>query len=330
MEIRRHFIESREQWLALRMRNINASEVGIACGEGAYGSLAELYAEKKGLRPPRVDTAVLKRGRWHEAAAFEAIADEYPSWEVRRAKIYLEAPELRIGATPDGFALRPDRLATVAGHEAAGVIQVKIVARASFRQRWLDSPDDDIETGAATPPAGYVLQTLTEMMLADAYWGVLAVLIMAEFDSKLRLFEIERNAETERRIAVNVADFFYEYFDLNIMPPFDPVRDERLIKALYPRDAGTTLDLTTDNRTLALVDELREAQATIKAEEARARTIRTELCGKLGEHTYGLLGDGRCLSLRMQARKAYAVEATTFRVLKVLNSKPRTIEDDEI
>ena len=73
MPIERVEIQDRDQWLAMRRDNVNASEVPIVCGEGAYGSLAELFAEKKGLRPPLVDSGVLRRGRWQEAAVFEAL-----------------------------------------------------------------------------------------------------------------------------------------------------------------------------------------------------------------------------------------------------------------
>ena len=69
--IERHPVTDRAAWLALRRENINASEIGIVCGAGGYGSPAELYAEKKGLRPPLIDTGTLKRGRWGEAAVFE-------------------------------------------------------------------------------------------------------------------------------------------------------------------------------------------------------------------------------------------------------------------
>ena len=47
-------IVSDDEHMAERQKFLNASESGIVCGEASYGSLAELYAEKKGLRPPLV------------------------------------------------------------------------------------------------------------------------------------------------------------------------------------------------------------------------------------------------------------------------------------
>jgi predicted phage-related endonuclease len=310
MTIERVAIEDRASWLAMRRRNVNASEVPTVCGEGAFGSLAELYAEKKGLRPPLVDSGVLRRGRWNEAAVFEALAEERPEWNLARAKIYLRDPELRLGATPDGFAIAPDR----AGR---GAIQAKTVGRSIFRRRWLQDPGADIATGEVLIPSYYVLQILTEMMLSGCSWGVLAVLIMSEFDSELRLFDVERNAEAEGRIEGKVADFWVRWFDPGIMPPFDPQRDEMLVKSLYPRDAGTTIDLTRDNRAAQLADDLIETRAALARLNKAEAAIKTELGGKLGEHTFADLAGGARLSWKTQHRRAHRVPASTFRTMKI-------------
>jgi predicted phage-related endonuclease len=305
---------SRDQWLADRLRYIGASEVAIVCGEAQWGSAAALFAEKKGLRPPQIDTGVLRRGRWGEAAVFEALADERPEWEIRRAKVHVVNEETRCACTPDGFALAPDR-------EGMGIVQAKVVSRAIFRQKWLYEPDDNAY-GEATPPISYVMQTLKEMELNELSWGVLAVLINGEYDWTFRLFDVERNPVLEDRINYNVAEFFRRYLDPGIMPPFEPQRDEQLVKALYPKDDGTSIDLTADNRAIALVDELIETQAACKRMQAQEKAIKTELQGKLGESTYGLLPDGRCLSWKHQHRKAYTVEAADFRVLRILKNTP--------
>ncbi|HEY2242722.1 MAG TPA: YqaJ viral recombinase family protein [Xanthobacteraceae bacterium] len=321
MAVERLSIESRDAWLALRRQSVNASEVAIVCGEGAYGSLAELYAEKKGLRPPLVDSGVLRRGRWNEAAVFEALADERPEWQIVRAKVYLRDRELRLGCTPDGFALAPDR-------DGRGVIQAKTVSRSVFRRRWLDDPDSPIGTGEASPPSYYVLQVITEMMLSGCSWGVLAVLIMSEFDSTLRLFDIERNPEAEGRIEGRVADFWCRWFDPGIMPPFDPQRDELLIKSLYPQDDGTEIDLTRDNRAAQVADDLVE---TMKARKRLAETedrLKAELQAKLGEHTFARLAGGTRLSWKTQHRRAYSVAANSYRVLKIMQPASERIDND--
>jgi predicted phage-related endonuclease len=311
LTVERIHIKDRDQWLALRREDITASDVAIVAGEGAYASAAELYAEKKGLRPPLVDTGVLRRGRWGEASVFEALLDEHPDWEIRRAKIYLRDPELRLGATPDGLAMDPAR-------PGLGIVQAKTVSRYIFRQRWLLDPDDDIRFGDAEPPAAYVLQTATEAMLADAAWACLAVLINSEYDWQFRLFDVPRDEELEDRIRYHVLKFWHDHLDPGIMPPFDPIRDERLLKVLYPKDTGATVDLTLDNRALALVEDYVVKQAGAKRLKADMDEIKTELQGKIGDNSFAQLADGRRLSWRVQNRKGYTVEPSNPRVFRIL------------
>src|SRR5262245_6784699 len=201
---------SRQDWLDARCRYVNASEMGVVVGEGGYGSLAELYAEKKGLRPPKQDTGPMRGGRWGEPGVFEALAETYPEWDLKRAKVHVRCPERRMACTPDGFAVVPDR-------DGIGVIQAKWTGRTAFKDKWLDDPRDDIQYGAATPPPEYRLQTLTEMMLNETSWGILAVIIHSEFDCRLRIFDIERDPVTEDRIDYRTALFWREYLDPEIM-----------------------------------------------------------------------------------------------------------------
>ena len=299
-------------WLAARRQFVGGSEVATVCGVGAYGSLAELYAEKKGLRPPLIDSGVLRKGRWGEAAVFQALADERPEWNVVRARVHVLDRELRIATTPDGYATAPDR-------KGIGIVQGKVVARRVFRDKWLDDPSSGID-GPATPPTHFLLQTICERMIdADrCSWAVLAVVINGEFDWTFRVFDVSPDPIIEDRIKHGAAAFMRDYLDPGIMPPFEPQRDMRLIKQLYPNDDGTELDLTSDNRALVAVDELTETQAAIKRLEKNETALKTELTGKLGEHTFGRLADGRLLSWKLQNRKGFTVEPSSFRVFRVL------------
>jgi hypothetical protein len=101
------------------------------------------------------------------------------------------------------------------------------------------------------------------------------------------------------------------------MPPFEPQRDEALIKLLYPRDDGSEIDLTGDNRALVATEEWLEVSAARKRLEKSEKALKTELSGKIGEHTYARLADGRRLSLKHQHRKAHPVPASDFRVLRL-------------
>ena len=322
MTIERINITGREAWLNARLRAVNASEVATVLGEGHFGSLAELFAQKKGLRPPLADSGILRRGRWAEPAVFEALAEERPDWEILRAKIYLLDRERRLGATPDGFAMRPDR-------EGRGVVQAKVVTRSAFRRRWLTAEDAPIADGDAEVPIYYRLQTLTEMRLSECTWGALVVLVASEFDMTLRVFEIERDLELEATILAGVERFWTEFFDPGVMPPFEPQRDQALIKALYPADDGTTIDLGTHNRAGELADTLIETRAAVTRLKKTEQATAAELQGVLQGHTYAQLADGRVVAWKHQHRKAYTVAASDYRVLKVLKQMPAQHDDDE-
>jgi predicted phage-related endonuclease len=317
-------IADRDDWLLLRKQAVNASEVATVLGLGAYGSRAELYAEKKNLRPPRADSGILRRGRWLEASVFEALADERPKWKIRRAKIYLLDRERHLGATPDGFAIRGG---------SRGVIQAKVVARSQFRRRWLTTAGDDLATGVADMPIYYQLQVLTEMMLSDCEWGVLAVLVASEYDATLRTFDIERDGGLEQMIVNAVAKFKRDHLDPGVMPEFAPQQDAELIRALYPQASGTTIDLSSNNRVGELVEQWQELGAALARINKQQKTAKTELEALLGDATYGTLPDGRCLQWRNEPRRAYSVGPTNPRVLRLLKSAPQsaptTTDDDD-
>lgn len=304
---------NRELWLGLRRQDCTASDVPAICGEGLYGSATKVWAEKRGLLPAQEQNEAMKRGLWGEAAVFEALSSE-TDWELRRAKIYLRDPVARLGATPDGAAIDPNR-------PGVGIVQAKVIARPVFERDWLHDPDDDIQFGEATPPLAYQLQTLTEANLAEADWAVLAVLVVDTFKWVLRIFPIERHAGAEAMIRDRVSGFWTNYLDPGIQPPTDPARDSELMGLLYPQDDGTTIDLSGDNELPELIAAREGAKAAIKAAEVVCKNADTSIKSKLGANTFGRLGDGRLVSWKRQERSGFTVEPTAFRVLRILKAK---------
>lgn len=314
MTIERIPITGRDQWLALRANDVTASDVAAVCGEGMYGSAARVWASKKGLLPAQEMTDAMKRGHWGEAAVFEAIAWEYPDWELRRAKVYLRDVAARLGATPDGAAIVP-------GRDGLVVVQCKVIAAPIFRNEWLLDPKDDIQHGDATVPLGYQLQTLTEAMLGEAGGAVVAALVVDTFKWVLRLFWIDRHPAAETMIRDKVTAFWTNYLDTDLQPPIEPARDAELVKLLYPADDGTEIDLRGDNELPAMVNELDDLKRLLKDGGDRRDEIETAIKGKLGQHTYGRLVDGRMVSWKLQQRKGYEVAPTSYRVLRIAKGK---------
>jgi hypothetical protein len=177
----------RDTWLALRAHDFTASDTGSLFGVGFKG-LREVYYAKKGLISVQssADVSILQRGLDMEPVIWKKLAQRRPTWQLLPSKIYLRAPRLRLGATPDALAHDPARKHDV------------------VNEKWLEG-DDDIVV-----PQGYVLQTLTETMLAEARLGrIVHPYVVACVDDgrrALELFErpIARNPALERQILVAV------------------------------------------------------------------------------------------------------------------------------
>ena len=159
------------------------------------------------------------------------------------------------------------------------------------------------------------------MLNPQCEWAIVVALIVGEFDWTLRTFDIERDPVLEDRMLYRAEHFLRNYLDPEIMPPFEPQRDEALVKHLYPKDDGTEIDLTADNRAQVVAEEFVETAAAMSRLEKEQKARKTELTAKLGPHTFGRLADGKRLSWKSQHKKAYAVEASDYRVLRVLKAK---------
>jgi predicted phage-related endonuclease len=295
----------RPQWLDLRTKFITASDVPAVCGEGLFGSAAKVWAEKKGLLSPQEMNDAMFRGIIGEPAVMRAIQWHFPDWEIRPTGVFLCDRETRLGATPDGAAVIP-------GRDGIGIIQCKTVSRPWYEQKWLDDDDKPVV------PLAYELQTLTEAMLADAPWAMIAVLIVDTFKWELKVFPVERNPGAEAKIRQCVAEFCRDYLDANVQPPIDPVRDEELVKRLFPRDNGAEIDLSGDNSLPGIVADFEAAKAIKKRAETEEKIAATAIKAKLGEHSTARLADGRRISHRLQQRAGYVVADTEFRVLRLL------------
>lgn len=306
--------KDRATWLALRQRDITASDVPAVCGEGLYGSATKVWAEKLGKIGPAEMNEAMKRGLWGEAAVFEAIGWEHPDWEVRRAKVYFRDSDLRLGATPDGAAIIP-------GLDGVTVIQTKVIARPVFDAQWRDNPDDDHSRIVA--PLAYQLQTLTETMLADAAQAMIVALVVDTFRWDLYAIPLLRNADAEAVIKDRVAFFWRTYLDTGVQPPIDPGRDSEIVKLLFPRDNGIEVDLSGDNQLPELVDGLEKARKAKKLVEDDESRIKTVIASKLGEAAVAKISDGRRISHKTTNRAGFTVEPTSFRVMRVLKAGSR-------
>ena len=313
--VERHPVKDRESWLRMRAADLTASDVSSIAGVG-YRSPLAVWAEKKGHIPSNGDSPILRRGRWFEPAIWQAIADERPEWQLRAAKIYLRAPALRFGATPDALAIDPSRKGLI-------LIQGKVVAKPVFVADWLGG---DREGSSPTVPLGYQLQTLSETMLAEAAFAgeevhpVVAALVVDSFTAELHLIPVARHAEAEMKILATVRQF-WAGFDAGTQPAVDPTKDHDVVRKLYPTDNGSTIDLSADNLLPMLIDERKALGEEISAREKRRDAISTEVMEKIGDASFALVAGGRKLSCKVTSVKEALRAGYSFRSIREVKVK---------
>ena len=181
--IERHPVLDRAAWLAMRAKDLTASDLGAAMGVDPYKSRLQLYGEKAGLLTAEAETRIMRRGRWLEPAVVAAIRETHPDWEVGYPLgLYLRDPELRLGCTPDAVVSKPNQ-------KGIWNCQLKVVSKTIFDRDWADGP-----------PLGYQLQTACENMLMEADDGMLAALVIDTYSAELMIYPVHRYTIAEERI----------------------------------------------------------------------------------------------------------------------------------
>lgn len=300
-------ITSREQWLALRRQDVTASVVGGLLGVSDYVTAYGLWALKSGrIEEDPEDNPAMKRGRLLEPVALQLLAEERPTWTIEAPGVYLRDPAVRLGATPDAYATRPD----IAGR---GVVQVKTTTETVFRSKWLD-PD----TREVVPPMWIVAQAIVEAHLSGASWACVACLVVG-FGIDLHIVDVPIHRGLIGRVEDEVLEFWRRVAESD-PPPADYARDGAIIAGLYDDDDGSEIDLSDDERIADLIVERArlkaiEAQGAV-AEKAR-KPIDTEIVHRLGNATRARIAGGAVVEAKTVKRSGFTVGPSSYRTVKV-------------
>jgi predicted phage-related endonuclease len=308
MTIERHIVED-GQLHPLREGDITASAVSALYGVNPWKTIAELHAEKMGIKFPGPDpeSAVIRRGHALEGVTAKETALLRREWNIVKANEYLRDPTLRLGATPDFFIHGDPR--------GLGVLQTKTVGSYKFKREWQDGNGEE-----PTPPIHVILQNATEVMLSDAAFGAIGVLVVGDYAFDCYVIEIPRNKSAEHKIRVAVHSF-WQALEAGEVPTVDYNRDGELVRLMYPAEvAGKVIDLRTDNRIVELC-EIRECNAAIMKTAERAKAAaEVELREKLGDAEIAMVQGWR-VSLKTTHRPEVLQKAVDYRVLRTSRLK---------
>ena len=300
-------ITSREQWLAMRRQDVTASTVGALLGVSDYVTAYGLWALKSGrIEEDPEDNPAMKRGRLLEPVALQLLAEERPTWSIEAPGVYLRDPAVRLGATPDAYATRPD----IAGR---GVVQVKTTTESVFRAKWLD-PD----TREVVPPLWIVAQAIVEAHLSGASWACVACLVVG-FGLDLHIVDVPIHHGLIDRIEDEVREFWRRVAETD-PPPADYARDGAIVAGLFADDDGSEVDLSDDERISEIVAErarLKAIEAEGNAAEKARKPIDAEIVHRLGNATRARIAGGGIVEAKAVKRSGFTVAPTSYRTVKV-------------
>lgn len=300
MTIEHRTITSRDEWLEWRKQDVTASVVGALFGVHPYTTSLRIYAEKRGVEFPDADSKTMRRGRWLEPAVATAVEEERPEWKLRAPKVYLRDPDLRLGCTPDYFIDGDPR--------GLGVLQCKTVAPSVYARDWL---------GGSEIPLWVTLQALTEMMLSDAAFGAVAVLLVDPHNMEVAILDVPRHADSELKILLAVRNFWQQVAS-GLEPDPNFSKDAEVIKLLAPRETpGKQIDFSRHNELPAMLAERAELLSRMGADEDRCDEIEAEVKYLMGDAEFANgLPDWK-ITYRVQQRAGYTVAPKSPRVLLI-------------
>lgn len=305
-------ITSREEWLARRKQNVNASEAAALFGPEIHPHLTpfKLWALKCERVPDPEDNPLMERGRLFEPVVIEWVRRDHPDWRLNKTQVYFWDDATRLGCTPDVDGTRPD----VFGD---GIIQIKTVGQSAWKRRWHD------ENGEIAIPTWVAVQASVEAYLTGSSWAGVAAMKLGDGGTEVLYFDVPLKHHLIHAIEDLTAEFWRRVAEND---PYDPDygRDRKLIFDLFVDGTGPILDLSDDiefGEILQERDQLKEVEKAGESAAAQRKALDARLITKLG-NSPAARGSGRLVTIKMVKKKAYTVKAQHYPLVKV-----RGVED---
>lgn len=326
----------REAWLAARMKTIGASESAAVLGQHPWLSELELWAIKTGQAEPENldDNEAVFWGNELESAIVTGYAKRTNRVSVPFGLMLRSTRYPWLSATPDALTT-DDPEAAKRATELISIIKALRHTTHSFdayrsellhkATGWWPLQIKNIGFGSAEHwadgvPSYYRIQCTQEAMVWGATRCTGAALIAGQ-----RLAWDDVEVPTGGTLPTQLAGLTKRFWDENVQGGLQPSPDasesaKRALAALYPIERPElVLQLGLDHL------EMAREHDQIKAERARLKKrqdeIENELRAAIGEAATCIFADGTGYTLKTIHKKAYAVDATSYRDLR--RKKPK-------
>lgn len=286
--------KTREEWLEARKGGIGGSDAANILGVG-YGSALETYSEKIGLIEPQEDNDAMKWGRKLEPLVAEAYQEETGRELKDHGFNIWQGSEPFLLASQDRQIIKPQ----------TGHLEIKT--------------SNYIKEGelAEEIPIPWQVQYQHSLAATGLEWGGFAILLNAR---KLFWVDVERDNSFIEAMLEAETKFWKRVQDHDPPPPDSSESATRTLKKLYPKDTGKTVVLPNEAMEWDRIKG--EATAEIKRWTEQKTAAENNIRAALGDATFGTVGN-ITYSWITQAKKAYTVSATEFRVLRKMTGKEK-------
>lgn len=264
-------------WLAMRLDNLNSTDMSALFGMSPYATKFDLWHRKRNRQSVDVeDNERMKWGRRLESAIAHGIGEDR-GWTVRPLKDYACDPELRIGASFDFEIIGDPR--------GPGVLEIKNVDGLQFMRQWSD--------GEA--PAHIEIQLQHQLTVLEPLgykWGAIAALVGGNTP-----YILERDYDPAVGAALrSEAAKFWASIDANEPPPpVFPDDAEAVIGMHQFAEPGTLVDLRGNAKAIELARAYDDAAKRGRQAEDDKKSAKAELLEIMGEAEKGMM-DGFTIS----------------------------------
>ena len=257
----------RDQWLQVRKGGIGSSDAAAAVGLNPYKSQLQLWMEKTGrdralpVVDPNDDQSPMYWGTLLEPI----VAAHYTrrtGHRVRRINAVLQHSQY------------PWMLANI-DREVVGASDVQILecktAGIHGARLWRDGVPEYVQ-----------LQVMHQLAVTGKQAADVAVLLGGQ---ELQVFRIERD-DTLIAQLITLEQQFWGYVERDQEPPADGSASAELaLRCLYPRDSGSTLDLSTDLEMSGVFSDLLAVREVITTQTALEAQLKQRIQQRMGEAT---------------------------------------------
>lgn len=256
-DVRVYRPRSKLAWHNARHKAITASVAGALLGISPYTTLYRLWAEKtERIERDTEENAAMRKGRLLEPAAAEMMKEDHPGWDFiyKRDNAFYYHAGLRIGATPDALAFRPDR-------DRQGIVQIKIVSEEVLAKEWTD---DD---GEITPPDWICIQAIMEAKLTGSSWACVYVMAVGRSIAG-HMIDVPLHEGVWATLLAEI-EKFWQLVDSGAEPSPDWERDAQAVAEVYRRSKPAEVEMDDDalDGVIELFDGVRTARIQSEKDE---------------------------------------------------------------